>query len=71
MSCLGWNFRGLRNLQTEDEIATLVSNKNPKMVFLMETKLEKNNMERIGRKTKFANIFVIPHVNTSGGLALI
>ena len=71
MSCLRWNCCGLGNPQTEEELATLVSKKDPKMVFLMETKVEKNTMERIGRKMQFANIFIVPHVNTGGGLALL
>ena len=72
MSCLSWNCRGLGNLQTKEEFAALVSNKDPKMVFLMETKVgKKNTMERIGRKMQFANIFVVPCVNTGGGLALL
>ena len=50
MSCLSWNCRGLGNPQIEEDLATLVSKKDPKMVFLMETKVEKNTMERIGRK---------------------
>ena len=71
MSCLGQNCRGLRNPQTEEELAALVSNKNPKTVFLMETKVEKITTERIGIKMQFAKIFVVPRVNTGGGLALL
>ena len=48
MSYLSWNCRGLGNPQTEDELIALVSNKDPKIVFLMETKLKKTSMERIG-----------------------
>ena len=71
MSYLSWNCRGFENLQTEDELAAMVSNKDPKMVLWMETKVEKTTLERIGRKMQFANIFVVPRVNTSGGLALL
>ena len=71
MSCLSWNYQGLGNPQTEDELIALVSNKDPKIVFLMETKLEKILMERIGRKMQSNNIFVVPHVNMAGGLALL
>ena len=71
MSCLSRNCWGLGNPQTEDELIALVSNKDPKIVFLMETKLEKILMERIGRKMQFNNIFVVPHVNMAGGLALL
>ena len=71
MSCLSRNCWGLGNPQTEDELIALVSNKDPKIVFLMETKLEKIPMERIGRKMQFNNIFVVPCVNMAGGLALL
>ena len=71
MSFLSWNCRGLRNPQTEDELVAIVSNKDPKMVFLMETKSEKSTIERIGRKTQLTNTFVVPRVNNGGGLALL
>ena len=71
MSCLSRNCWGLGNPQTEDELIAFVINKDPKIVFLMETKLEKILMERIGRKIQFNNIFVVPHVNMAGGLALL
>ena len=50
MSCLSWNCRGLRNPQTEDELIAPVSKQDPKIVFLMETVLEKTSMGRIGRQ---------------------
>ena len=71
MSCLSWNCRGLGNPQTEDELVAKVSNKDPKMVFLMETKSEKSTIERIGRKTQLTNTFVVPRVNNGGSLALL
>jgi len=40
MSCLSWNYRRLGNPQTEDELVALVTAKDPKLVFLMETKVE-------------------------------
>ena len=49
----------------------MVSNKDTKIVFLMETKLEKISMERIGRKMQFNNIFVVPRVNMADSLALL
>ena len=44
--------------------------KDPKLVFLMETKVEKYILERVGRRIQFTNLFVVPHVNIGGGLAL-
>ena len=70
MSCLSQNYRGLRNPQTEDELIALVTTKDPKLVFLMETKVEKYILERVGRRIQFTNLFVVPRVNTGGGLAL-
>ena len=71
VSCLSWNCRGLGNPQIEDELVALVSSKDPKLVFLMETKVEKPTMERMGRKMSFNNIFVVPQLNRTGGLALL
>ena len=44
--------------------------KDPKLVFLMETKVEKYILERVGKRIQFTNLFVVPRVNTGGGLAL-
>ena len=71
MSCLSWNCRRLGNSQTEAELADLVSKKYPKMVFLMETKVDKEVIERISRKLQYKNILVVPHHNRGGGLALL
>ena len=70
MSCLSWNCRGLGNLKTEDELVALVSNKDPMLVFLMKTKVEKYVLDRISRKIQYSNLFVVPRHNTGGGLAL-
>ena len=71
MSCLSWNCRGLGNPQTDVELDDLVSKKDPKMVFLMETKVDKEVIERISRKLQYKNILVVPHHNRGGGLALL
>ena len=70
MSCLSWNYRGLGNPQTEDEVVALVTAKDPMLVFLMETKVDKPTLERVGRKIHYTNLFFVPCVNTGGGLAL-
>jgi hypothetical protein len=41
------------------------------MVFLMETKLRKENMEAIRCKLGFSNLFMVDNVSRSGGLALL
>lgn len=71
MSCLSWKYRGLGNPQTEAELVALVSNKDPKLVFLIETNVEKEVIARISQKMQFANFFVVPRHNRGGGLALL
>ena len=44
--------------------------KDPKIVFLMETKAEKYILEKVGRRIQFTNRFVVPRVNTGGGFVL-
>ena len=70
MSCLSWNCCEIGNPQTEDEVVFLMTTKDPKLVFLMETKANKPILERVGRRIHFTNLFFIPHVNLGGGLAL-
>ena len=70
MSCLSWNYRGLGNPHKKDELVTLVRNKVPRLIFLMETKVEKSDLVRIGKKIQYANCFKVPRHNTGGGLAL-
>ena len=36
----------------------------------METKVDKAILGRVGRKIQFPNLFVVPHHNLGGGLAL-
>ena len=67
MSCLSWNCRGLGNPQTDAELADLVSKKDPKMVFLMETKVDTDVIEKISRKMQYKNYFAVPRHNRGGG----
>ena len=47
-----------------------MTTKDPKLVFLMETKADKPILERVGRRIQFINLFFVPRINSSGGLAL-
>ena len=60
----------LGNPQIEDELVALVTTKDPKIVFLMETKAENFILDRIGRRIHFANLFFVLRINSGGGLAL-
>ena len=41
------------------------------MVFLMETKVDKEVIERISHKLQYKIFFVVPYHNRGGGLALL
>ncbi|KAK9993994.1 hypothetical protein SO802_023697 [Lithocarpus litseifolius] len=68
----GTGLEGLKNDfgKREDEVVALVTTKDPKLVFLMETKVDIPVLERVGRRTHFTNLFCVPRVNSGGGLAL-
>lgn len=71
MTILSWNCQRLENLRTVNDLCRLVKEKRPMMVFLMETKLQKEKMERIRHILGFPNMFVVDCVGKSGGLALL
>ena len=45
MSCLVWNYRGLGNRRTLHELASIVREKDPSVMFLYETWLEDKRMK--------------------------
>jgi exonuclease III len=47
MNILSWNCRGLGNPWTIRDLCQLTKEKNPNLVFLMETKLRRKKMELI------------------------
>lgn len=49
----------------------MVKVKKPEMVFLMETILKQNKMERIWSRLGFPNMLVVDCMGKSGGLALL
>ena len=71
MSTLSWNCRGLGNPRIVRELMDLVSIKQPKMIFLMEIKVERSHVERVKEKIKFEGLFTVDSVRGSGGLALL
>ena len=52
-------------------LLTWSGKKDPKMVFLMETKVDKEVIERISHKLQYKIFFVVPYHNRGGGLALL
>jgi exonuclease III len=66
MNILSWNCRGLGNPWTIRDLCQLTKEKNPSLVFLMETKLRRKKMELIRCKLGFKNLFVVDCVGKGG-----
>ena len=71
MNILSWNCRGLGNLEAVLALHNLVKTQEPKVLFLMETKLDSKKMEGIRVKLRFKFCFSVPSLGRSGGLALL
>ena len=71
MISLGWNCRGLGNLQTVRVLGKLVQQWDPKIVFLLETKIKKKAMEKVMEKINFVNGLIVPKKGREGGLAML
>ncbi|GLT94950.1 hypothetical protein SLE2022_126590 [Rubroshorea leprosula] len=71
MNLFCWNCRGLGNPRAVRSLIELVRIKQPTVVFLSETLLDKRGMERIRRRLGFKHCFVVDKVGRSRGLALL
>ena len=49
----------------------LVQRWDPKIVFLLETKIKKKAMEKVMEKIKFVNGLIVPRNGRGGGLAML
>ena len=68
---LGVELPGLGNLRTVHVLGELVQRWNPKIIFLSETKIKKNAMEKIMEKINFVNGLIVPRKGRGGGLAML
>jgi exonuclease III len=71
MNIVSWNCRGLGNLRAVLVLHNLVKTQEPKILFLMETKLDIRMMEFVRIKLRFKHCFMVPSLGRSGGLALL
>ncbi|CAN0916941.1 hypothetical protein LINGRAHAP2_LOCUS29995 [Linum grandiflorum] len=70
MNLISWNCRGLGPPLTGDHLQRFVRELKPSILFLMETKNQKDFMEWKRMKLNFANGVLVDPINTAGGLAL-
>ncbi|KAH1113590.1 hypothetical protein J1N35_006968, partial [Gossypium stocksii] len=70
MKLLSWNVRGLGRLQTVNRLRKKLRAINPRILFLIETKLSSKKMEMVRLKCGFSNGIDIGAVGLKGGLSL-
>ena len=59
MRVLGWNCRGLEKPRSVRALCSLVQQWDPDFVFLLETKLKKNSMDKNKGSVGFINGLVL------------
>ena len=69
MNLLSWNCRGLGTLRAVREVANMVREFNPQVIFLMETKRKRQEMEWLRLRWRFDKVFTVDGVGRGGGLA--
>jgi exonuclease III len=70
MNLLSWNCRGLGNPRAIRDLRLLVKEKQPTLLFLMETRAKNKKLQAIRRLLGFEGMFSIDPVGLSGGIAL-
>jgi hypothetical protein len=70
MNCLGWNCRVVEGASTVRELAYLSQSLRPKLVFLCETRHDKNKVRRLRHRLGLKGFADFSSVGQSGGLAL-
>ena len=70
MSLLCWNYPGLGNPQTIQELGDLVRAQDLAVVFLAETWLDEARLIELQNKMGFGDTFGVSRVTRGGGLAL-
>ncbi|XP_042983334.1 uncharacterized protein LOC122312737 [Carya illinoinensis] len=71
MKLLAWNYRGLGNPRTVRELHLLVKEKVPQVVFISETKCNRERVEKIRNILGLTHSFVVDSRGKSGGLAML
>ncbi|XP_026396357.1 uncharacterized protein LOC113290991 [Papaver somniferum] len=70
VNLIAWNLRGFGKKSANKELSLLCKNVNPDIIFLSETKMNKDMATRKLRNMGFTCTFNVPCVGRSGGLAL-
>lgn len=68
MNLLSWNCRGMGSPRAVRVFGDLVKSRNPDLVFLSETLVEKKIIKDIAAKFGFVNSFEVDRIGRGGGL---
>ena len=71
MSFFSWNIWGLGNPHSVKVLSNLVWLKQPKIIFLMETKVDSNKIEHIRESLGFEGSCIIDSYGNKGGLIML
>ncbi|KAL5571056.1 hypothetical protein UlMin_020653 [Ulmus minor] len=71
MSCIVWNVRGLGNQRAFKNLSRLLSDEDPSLVFLCETKLVAGQCKNLKQKLGYDGCFVRDNIGRKGGLILL
>ena len=71
MNLISWNCRGLGNLRTIKALEKAINKEEPIIVFLMETKSNRDWMNYVKDRCKMKHGLIVPSEGKSGGLSLL
>lgn len=71
MNLISWNCCGLENPRTVHDICQLVKDKRPRILFVMDTEIQRNRFSYLRSKLGFERMFMVDCVGCSGSLALL
>ena len=68
MKCIAWNYRGLGNPRTIRAFRELIRKEDPHVIFLSETKLHANKLDRLKLLCRMNKCFGVDIKGRSEGL---
>ncbi|KAL5569458.1 hypothetical protein UlMin_026033 [Ulmus minor] len=71
MSCITWNARGLGNSKAIHNLHRLITDEDPSLLFLCETKLVSGQCRNFKHTLGFEGCFVKDYIGRKGGLILL
>jgi hypothetical protein len=70
MSILNWNYRGLEQSPTVQELTRLVRKFCPKVLFISETRHQSNIVSNLRHRLNLKKVFIVDGQGKGGGLGL-